>query len=315
MKSRTGAIALLQYSAIRLAAFVLQLFPIDVNLRTARVLAGLWWRLDGRHRCRAREHLREAFSNRLSEQELDDLSLRCFRHWAMFAVEFFCALRLLNEWSWPRYIAPTNAQEMFRIMLEKRGAILLTGHFGNFELTAFLAAAFGFEVAAIMRPLDNKYINDFVVRTRASKGLLLLNKFGATAEAEEILRRGGAVGFVADQDARHKGLFVDFFGRKASTYKSIGLLAIRCDVPIVIGYARRTGDRFHYQVGVQRIIHPREWRDREDPLLWITQEYTSAIEAMVRDAPEQYLWLHRRWKSQPAPAGAGKVRIAAAELT
>ena len=63
--------------------------------------------------------------------------------------------------------------------------------------------------------------------------------------------------------------------------------------------ARRTSDRLRYQMGVERIIYPREWRDRDDPLLWITQEYTSAIERFVRQDPVQYLWIHRRWKTRP----------------
>jgi KDO2-lipid IV(A) lauroyltransferase len=82
------------------------------------------------------------------------------------------------------------------------------------------------------------------------------------------------------------------------------------EVPIIVGYARRISDRLRYELGVERIIYPDEWRDREDPLRWITQEYTSAIERFVRRDPEQYLWIHRRWKSRPrgegnTTAGAG----------
>ena len=82
-------------------------------------------------------------------------------------------------------------------------------------------------------------------------------------------------------------------------HATIALLAMECEVPILVGYARRTGDRFCYQARIPRIIRPEEWKDRDDPLHWITQEYTAAIEAFVREAPEQYLWVHRRWKSRP----------------
>jgi len=108
--------------------------------------------------------------------------------------------------------------------------------------------------------------------------------------------------FIGDQDAGRKGVFVDFFGQTASTYKSIGLLAMASGCPIVVGYARRCGNVARYEVGVQRIIHPHEWESRSAPLHWITQTYTTAIEETVRDAPEQYLWIHRRWKSQPRHA-------------
>ncbi len=94
-------------------------------------------------------------------------------------------------------------------------------------------------------------------------------------------------------------MFVDFFGRKASTYKSIGLLAMEHEVPIIVGCARRTDVGYQYELCVNRIIRPEEWRDRDDPLMWITQEYSRAMEEFIRVAPEQYLWIHRRWKSRP----------------
>jgi KDO2-lipid IV(A) lauroyltransferase len=94
-------------------------------------------------------------------------------------------------------------------------------------------------------------------------------------------------------------VFVDFFGRKASTYKSIGLLAMEYQVPVVIGYARRIGRNFRFHVGAQDIIYPADWKDQDDPLRYITQRYSKGIEDFVRADPAQYLWIHRRWKSRP----------------
>ena len=150
-----------------------------------------------------------------------------------------------------------------------------------------------------MRPLDNVYLNRFVVRTRRTHGLTLLDKKGAMHGARDVLKAGKLLAFIGDQDAGRKGLFVDFFGRPASTYKSIGLLAMWTQCPIIVGYARRQGRVARYEVGVQRIIHPHEWQQQGDPLRWITQTYTTAIEEIVREAPDQYLWIHRRWKSNP----------------
>lgn len=299
MKVRTGPKAKVSFWAIRLLALVLQMFPIERNLRTARWLGSMWWRFSPRHRARTLEHLRASYRGTLGEAEIERIARRSFEHWAMFAVEFLCAFRLFDEWKWHRYIDPVDLQESFLVMMEKKGAILLTGHYGNFELSAYLLAAVGFDVVAVMRPLDNEYLNEFVVGTRGARGLRLLAKKGVSGDAEEILRRGGAIGFVADQDAGRKGVFVDFFGRKASTYKSIALLAMATESPIIVGYVRRVGLGFRYEARVERIIRPAEWRDQADPVRWITQEYTAAIESFVRRAPEQYLWLHRRWKSRP----------------
>ncbi|MHC4499814.1 MAG: lysophospholipid acyltransferase family protein, partial [Planctomycetota bacterium] len=115
----------------------------------------------------------------------------------------------------------------------------------------------------------------------------------------EIASRGATLCFIADQDAGRKGIFVDFFGRKASTYKSIGLLAMTNNIPIGVGYSRRVDNRFYFEIGVNRVILPAEWADKDNPLQWVTAEYTKAIENFVREDPSQYWWLHRRWKHQP----------------
>jgi KDO2-lipid IV(A) lauroyltransferase len=134
---------------------------------------------------------------------------------------------------------------------------------------------------------------------REKMGQKIIAKKGATEEVTESLSRHGAVGFIADQNAGPKGIFVDFFGRKASTYKSIGLLAMQYEVPIVVGYARRVDHAFRFNVGISDIIWPDDWKPQDDPLRYITQRYTAAIESFVREDAGQYLWVHRRWKTRP----------------
>jgi KDO2-lipid IV(A) lauroyltransferase len=299
MDPKTGVVAWLQYAAVRVAAFIFLMFPVDLNLATARFLGRLWWHLKRKHRDRARDHLRAAMGNSLSPRQLDRIALRSLQQLVMLAVETIATPRLITGTTWAKYVRTTDFSDALRVLLDGRGALLVTGHYGNWELTGHLLAIYGFEVVAIMRPFDNVYLNRYLVATRRAAGLDLLDKKGAMRSAEQILRRGGALGFIADQDAGRKGMFVDFFGRQASTYKSIGLLAMTADVPIIVGYARRIGDRLQYELAVERIIRPQEWRDRDDPLRWITQEYTAAIERFVRRDPAQYLWLHRRWKSRP----------------
>ncbi len=305
MKRDDGIVAWLIYALVRACIMVLLMFPLEWNLRTARLMGTIWWHLMPRHRERARAHLRIAYGETLTPAEIDRLALRSLQQQAMWVMEFIFAPRLINEWTWSRYVRLVNMNEALAALLENKGALLLTGHYGNWELAGFLLAVIGFDVVAIMRPLDNVYLNRFLVRTRRRSGLELLYKKGASAEAESIVRRGAALGFIADQNAGRKGLFVNFFGRAASTYKSIGLLAMSLEVPIIVGYARRIGDSFRYEVGAQRVIHPHEWRVREDPLRWITQEYTAALEAAIRVDPSQYLWIHRRWKSRPKPRRPG----------
>lgn len=299
MNAKSGVVAWLIYILVRTVFAVMQTFPIDWNLKTGRVLARLWPRIAPRHRERAVTHLRAALGDRYPPAEIERLADCCLESVTMFAVEAICLPRLINANTWSRYIELRDFEEALELLLSGRGVILVTGHYGSFEVPGHLLSALGFATVAVMRPLDNVYLNRFVVRSRRTHGLSLLDKKGATSQAERILREGRALAFIGDQDAGRKGLFVDFFGQPASTYKSIGLLAMATGCPIVVGYARRRGKTARYEVGVQRTIHPHHWEAQDDPLTWITQAYTSAIEAAVRADPKQYLWIHRRWKSKP----------------
>lgn len=301
-----GPLAWVFYVVLRAAFAVMQAFPINWNLRTARLLARLWAWIRPRHLRRAVEHLRAAFGESLSAEQAERIAFRSLESVAMFAVETVCLPRLITRHTWNRYIHTDGYDEFLRLMIEGKGLIMVTGHYGSFELMGHLLTALGFRMAAVMRPLDNKYLNDFLVRSRRRHGLRLLDKKGAMAEAESVIRAGYLLGFIGDQDAGRKGMYVDFFGQPASTYKSIGLLAMATERPIVVGYARRRGHIAEYDFVVQRIIHPHEWATQDDPLRWITQTYTRAIEDFVREAPEQYWWLHRRWKSKPRTAGRRK---------
>src|SRR4030095_1124203 len=104
--------------------------------------------------------------------------------------------------------------------------------------------------------LDNQYMSHWLFDVRERTGQRIIAKKGAVEEVTSVLEQKGVVGFIADQNAGTKGMFVDFFGRKASTYKSIGLLAMQYNVPVVIGYAQRLNDRFEFEVAVQDIIQP-----------------------------------------------------------
>lgn len=289
----------LTYAGMRLVSMVFQMFPIDLNLRTARMMGAIWYRIMPRHRERAFEHLRLAYGTRLSQRQMDKMALESMQQMTMMAIETLFTPRLITEWTWPRHIRLKGLAQALDVLVSQRGAILVTGHYGNWELLGYTLATFGFPLVAVMRPLDNPYLNAHVMDVRARRGLRLLYKKGASQSASEVLSSGGLLGFIADQNAGHKGQFVDFFGKKASTYKSIALLAIEHQVPIIVGYARRLSGRFEYEVGCNRVIRPEEWAGRKDDMAWITQEYTRAIEEFIREAPEQYLWIHRRWKSRP----------------
>jgi KDO2-lipid IV(A) lauroyltransferase len=298
-KERNDVLDRLQYVALRIVAMALHCFPVDLNLQTAKLIGSLMYAFDRKHRERALGNLRRSFPE-MPEGRREKLAERSMQQLVMLAVEVLFTTRLIRLDTHAQYCELENFTEALRLLLAPdRGLIMLTGHYGNWEILGYVLATFGFATTSIARPLDNPHINQWLLGVREKQGQRIIDKKGATGEVTDLLDRGAAIGFIADQNAGPKGLFVDFFGRKASTYKSIGLLAMQYSVPVVIGYARRVGDRFKFKVGVQDIIHPADWQTREDPLRYITQRYTKAIEDVVRADPGQYLWVHRRWKTRP----------------
>ena len=298
-KQRNDLTDRLLYVVMRLVSAALHCWPVNTNLATARMLGDLLYRFDHKHRKRALANLQRSFPE-LTERQREALARRSMQAIPMLGVEVLFTTRLVRLDTWPRYVELENFREVLRLLLDKqRGLILLTAHYGNFEILGYVLALLGFPTASIARPLDNPYISDWLFGVRERLGQKIITKKGATEEVVEVLQNHGTVGFVADQNAGSKGVFVDFFGRKAATYKSIGLVAMQFNVPIVIGYARRVGERFQFKVVVQDIIYPKDWEPRDKPLHYITQRYTKAIEDFIRKDSVQYWWVHRRWKTRP----------------
>ncbi|MBN2593175.1 MAG: lysophospholipid acyltransferase family protein [Sedimentisphaerales bacterium] len=288
----------LTYFLLRVLVVFLYLFDVETNLNTACILGRLLWKYYHRGRKRALENLRASYPEK-SEQWIWRTGRRSFEHLVMLTIDILFTPRLVKKYNWRDYSRYKNVERAKWLMLEGQGLLMVGAHYSNFEIIGFLLGMFGFEIYSIARPLDNKYISRYLYGVRRAAGQRIIDKKGATALMEELASRGSTLCFVADQDAGKKGVFVDFFGRKASTYKSIGLLALTKNMPIVVGYSRRVDNRFFFEIGINRIIFPEEWADKDDPLKWVTAEYTRAIEEFVREDPSQYWWLHRRWKRRP----------------
>jgi len=297
-KKRNRLIDWLVYIALRGLIAFMSLFSVRRNLKTACFLGRVLWKHYHRGRKRALDNLRASYPGKEKSWYIKT-GRRSFEHLAMIAVDVLFTPKLVGKNNWRDCAYFKTVEHAKWLMKEGKGMIMVTGHYANFEIMGYMLGLFGFNVYSIARPLDNPYISKYLYGVREKAGQKIIDKKGATAMMDTLLKQGATVCFIADQDAGSKGLFVDFFGRKASTYKSIGLLAMQYNIPIGVGYSRRVDNKFYFEIGVNRIIMPDEWKDKDDPLLWITQQYTKAIEDFVRAEPSQYWWLHRRWKHRP----------------
>ena len=288
----------LVYLVMRVFAVFINLLPPQRSTALAKWLGGGLYEIYSRGKKRARENLKQSFPDK-DDKWIDQTAKSAMEHIVMLAFEVMKNGRYITPGTWHNYIVLEDMSEALDVILDGKGAILVTGHYGNFELLGFALAVFGLESYSVARPIDNKFINNYLMGIREYRGQKIIDKKGATEQMVDILKENSLLAFIADQDAGKKGAFVDFFGRKASTYKSIGLLAMQFDLPVIVGYCRRIDNQYKFKIGITKIIYPEQWQSQDKPLQWITAEYTQAIEQFIREAPEQYWWVHRRWKSRP----------------
>ncbi|MEM6553751.1 MAG: hypothetical protein AAF750_16655 [Planctomycetota bacterium] len=300
-----------EYLAARALAAGLTAVDLDRTLKVAPAVGRVMGRLDRKHAERAAINIRRAHPD-WDEARVQGLVRACFENLAKFAAEVVHTQRAVTPDNWADRFEWENLEGAIARMASDRPVLMVTGHLGNWELLGYIMAVLGFDLDALARPLDNHKLNDWVLGMRERRGLRIITKWDATQRMLGVMERGGALGFVADQNAGGRGMFVPFMGKLASTYKSIGLLAMQHEASVVCGYAFRAEPTaadprpFRYRIGVADIIDPEDWADRRDPLYYVTARFNRALESMVRSQPEQYLWMHRRWKARPRHEQSGK---------
>jgi KDO2-lipid IV(A) lauroyltransferase len=299
-RPRNRALDYLVYLAVRLIVGVVQALSIEQSYAFARFLADILYRVDARHRTVALENLRHAFGDRYSAAQRDRIVRGVYRHFCTMLIEILHIPRKLSATTWRSWITLVGHAPVIDRLMTGGPLVLLTGHFGNWELAGYLFGVFGFPPNSVARALDNPFLDAFLRSFRERTGQRMIPKKGGYDQMLAVLGAGGVLSFLADQDAGQRGLYVEFFGRPASTHKAIALLALEHRAPVVVGYARRVGPGFRYEVGCDAIIEPDEWTGTADDVRLLTQRFTTALETIIRRDPDQYLWLHRRWKHQPA---------------
>ena len=299
MRKRRPILDYLVYFAVRLVVGLAQRLSIRQAYGLAGAIAAILYKVDKRHRLVGMANLESAFGDRYSEAERDALVRKVYRHFCMMLMEILQIPRRLTPLNWREYISLKGHEPLVDRLISGGPLIMLTGHFGNWEMAGYLFGVFGFPPHSVARPLDNPHLDRYLKSFREATGQKMIPKKGGYDQMLDVLRDGGVLSFLADQDAGRRGLYVDFFGRPASTHKAIALLAIEHNAPIAVGYARRIGPGFKYEVGCEELIATSELTGTADDGRLLTQRYTSALERIVRRDPEQYLWLHRRWKHQP----------------
>lgn len=299
-KPRRKTVDFAVYLAVRLAVCLVQALPMSLAFKLAEALGWLVYRLDKRHRAVAAENLRFAFPDLAADPTRVDRMVRAtYRHLLLVVIEIVLLPRKLHVVSWRRYCTMYPATRAIVPMFGDRPSLMVTAHFGNWEMAGWMMGLFGVKSYGIARVLDNPYLEAYLKHFRQATGQTIIAKKDDFERITGVLRSGGKLGTLADQDAGPRGIFVDFFGRPASTHKAVALMAIEFDAVLTVIGAPRIAEPMFYAIVCEDVIDPRDYAGRADAVRAITERYTVALERMIRRHPEQYFWLHRRWKHQP----------------
>ena len=302
MRRRSRALDYALYVLVRIVVCIVQALSWDRALQFAGLLGWLMHRFNRRHRLVALENLRRAFPE-LTDAARDELVRRCYHHFALMIIELMRLPRALHRETLSKHIDfATDGQRDHALQLlhGEEPYIVLTGHFGNWEIMSQALGLLGGYGGVVTRRLDNPYLDRLVRGFRRRSGLVMLDKTGDARRIVRFLAEGSGLGVVGDQDAGPRGLFVDFFGRPASTFKAIAQLSLEHQARIAVMATARVGNPMRYRLYLEDVIDPRDYAGNPQAARAITERFTRALERMIRRHPEQYLWLHRRWKHQPA---------------
>ena len=306
--TRLQARQLLEYAIFQTLLFIVKCLPVRATITIAEGLAWAMMRLVPKKLSRydiARENLRVAFRESLSDNEVDRMIHGMWLHLFRMVCEMVQLPRRFRLENCSDVLDFERRNDCVRALCSGRPVLFLGGHFGNWEISVNTFGHFGFPMGVVARQLDNPWLHKWFTDFRESTGNSLILKYGAGSELSEIMEQRGMASLLCDQDAGRTGVFVDFFGRPASTFKSIALLALQHNALIVVGGAFRLPDSaqqgsrwVQFNLTTQDIIDPADFQGANG-INELTQRFTSSLEALIRKAPEQYFWVHRRWKTPP----------------
>jgi len=302
MARKSGGQIWLEYAAVRIIFGVIGILPRRTALAICRLISSIAYRVLGSLRRVGMRNLEIAFPEK-SELERAEILKGTFQSLG----------RVLAETSHFGKMTPADVERLFRLDLDDesrelyrkqkehgRGVLITTGHLGNWEMLVFGFAAIHEPISYLARPLDNLMIEEMTLRIRTRFGNRPINKTNSAMTAVKILREGGILGALSDVNAHPKeGVFVPFFGVPACTISGPALMAIRSGAYIFPAFCIWDREQKNYRFVHGKVIEPADTGDRKADIAATTAAYTAEIEQLIRKYPEQWLWIHKRWKTRP----------------
>jgi KDO2-lipid IV(A) lauroyltransferase len=287
-----------EYAAVWMILKVLGVMPRSIARGLACGVARTMYSLLPKLRKTAEFNLRLAFPER-SDGQRQAVIHGMVRNLGWMAAEFARLPRYTKE-NIGEVVILDGHENFLEGQRRGKGVLYLTGHIGAWELSSFAHALYGFPLHYMARPLDNPRVNALVNRYRCLSGNRPVFKNESARSLLKILRDAGTVGILADQNTMpEEGVFVDFFGTTACTTTGLARVALHTDAAVVPGYAYWDAGIGKYRLRFEPVVELSRSGDTERDVFVNTQKFAKVIEGIIRKYPEQWVWVHARWKARP----------------
>ncbi len=276
-------------------AFLFRWLPLRLSRALGRSVGMLGGRVFKIRKRVAEGNIRQAFPN-YSLHDVERCYLDAWSHFGMVAAEL-ARLPRMKISDLKIAIESDNMEFLNKILSGGKGAIFVSGHFGNWEWLGAMIAAQGLPFTFVVEQQSNRLVGAWMDRMRAREGVEIFSRAQAAKGTLQALKRNKMVAMLCDQDAGLAGVFVPFFDRLASTPRGPALFHLKTGAPLIYGSCCREHGRF--RLTLEEMLLPPLSGDREEDERAIMAAITARLEQDVRQNPEQYMWLHRRWKTAP----------------
>lgn len=284
----------IEYYFLKVLETVFSLFPFRISRKIGMCIGEIAYFIDRPHRLIAKENLCAVFKDK-KLQEINKIIKRVYLNLGQNLAEFFY-IPWVDRGFVDKFVEIKGKEYMDRALAQGKGVINVVGHLGNWELINPIYRVFGYPLTAVAYPQNNRLTNEVINQYRTSSGAVIVTNEEPYKNLVEILRRGGLLSLVADQDAGGHGIFVDFLGKQASTVKGPAILSLRTSAPIIITCLVRNGAGYQMIMSNPlELVRTGNWK--EDVLV-NTRLWCKVLEDYIYQYPDQWFWLHRRWKTK-----------------
>jgi Kdo2-lipid IVA lauroyltransferase/acyltransferase len=275
---------------------IVLLLPIGVSLAIGRFLGFIAYLFLPKYTRITKENLKAAFKDEKSQQQINRIALDVFKNLGMNAAEVLSMPKISKQID--KKVCAVGFEKIDRALSKGKGAIILSAHFGNWELLPAYFVAKGYPSNVVARHVYFEKYDEWVALLRKSTGVNIIFRDESPRKIVEVLKSNELLGIMPDQDIDSiEGIFVNFFGRPAYTPIAPVALSMKMDCPILPCFIIRENAK--HKIVIEDPVKLQITDNKDEDLVKNTQTWSNIIESYIRRYPEHWVWVHRRWKTRP----------------